>query len=165
MGKKISLGFFIFFMLCMFISRGFCQKENEVLRRYDFSSPEASFNSYKKAILNRDFEGFMIHFWQATKDIPGSPHQGISFEELLDRLAKDSTFSLDSIGARQIYADRGYTKIDDFECVKVEKMPDSTGKILMCTLFLERKSDGNKAQAMAYNFGDGKWWIYIPLGE
>src|ERR1039458_3673265 len=39
---------------------------------YDYSSPEAAFRSYQKAIRREDLEGVAIHYWYIMKMSPKS---------------------------------------------------------------------------------------------
>jgi hypothetical protein len=62
----------IFFCLLTFLvfsvfGQAFAKTEEEVMKQYDYSSPQASWNSLQRALKNRDLDGVRIHEWKFIK--------------------------------------------------------------------------------------------------
>jgi hypothetical protein len=83
----------IFFCLLTFLvfsvfGQAFAKTEEEVMKQYDYSSPQASWNSLQRALKNRDLDGVVIHMWQFMK-LPGSWFKaGNTFQEAVDYIRK-----------------------------------------------------------------------------
>lgn len=162
MKKTIAILGGIFITLA-FLALAFGQKELEVMKRYDYSSPKASFESLKKAIKEKDIEGVLIYQWRQLERIGFLSEYAMSFEDFVthttERMSKEGVSILDSFNPSSSL------KITDFDFVKEEKREYQKNPVLgigatTCEIILERKGDGTQARGVAINFdGTNEWWI------
>jgi superfamily I DNA/RNA helicase len=180
MNKKTISVLLGIFMGLMFFTYAFAQKEKEVMKRYDYSSPKASFESLKKAIKEKDIEGVLIHQWQMVKLAEDTPAYGMSFEDFVTFTTQEASKGIMPPKVMILYlsnelepANPGRLRITDLDFVK-EKDREHDAKaygvgVTRCWLILERKSDGEQfsSEACAENYdGTNEWWIMLsPSGE
>jgi hypothetical protein len=178
--KTISVLLGIFISLTFF-AHAFAQKEKEVMMRYDYSSPKASFESLKKAIRENDIEGILIHDWQGYKLAEGSAVYGMSFEDTLattpfkSEITPEERDYLRKRGqSEEAYKQMRYQmfdliwpdgKITELNFVKESErqhVKEGSLEVTRCVIILERKSDGEQFEAMAFNYdGTNEWWILV----
>ena len=174
----ILLGLFISAILW---SNSFSQDEARVMKRYDYSSPKASFESLKKAIRENDIEGILIHDWQGYKLAEGSAVYGMSFEDTLattpfkSEITPEERDYLRKRGqSEEAYKQMRYQmfdliwpdgKITELNFVKESErqhVREGSLGVTRCDIILERKSDGEQFEAMAFNYdGTNEWWILV----
>ena len=75
-------------LLIFVIAIAFAGTEEQVMQKYDYSSPKASWDSLQQAIQNKDLEGVVIHQWQLMKNNPDTIIYNKSFEEAVDTIRK-----------------------------------------------------------------------------
>ncbi len=163
----VSLGFII---ILSSLSHVFAQKEENVMKRYDYSSPKASYESLKKAIKNEDFEGVYIHMWQFGKVLSNTAQ--ITFEESLRKIQNSKKCSVKDV--EEWYSSNGeWIKFTETEFLEESKKQHgnniegtNTGATY-CFITAQRKSDGKQIQLQTINIdGTKEWWIFIyPGGE
>ena len=181
MNKKTISVLLGIFMGLMFFTYAFAQKEKEVMKRYDYSSPKASFESLKKAIRENDIEGILIHDWQGYKLAEGSAVYGMSFEDTLattpfkSEITPEERDYLRKRGqSEEAYKQMRYQmfdliwpdgKITELNFVKESErqhVKEGSLGVTRCDIILERKSDGEQFEAMAFNYdGTNEWWILV----
>ncbi len=169
MKKKVGIILLGLFISAILGSNSFGQDEAEVMKRYDFSSPKTSFESYKKAIQEKDFEGFMIHGWEiGNRDNPV-----MKFKDALAMYESNPEYKERSFEEiNRLYTAKGNLKITEVDFVRESERKHITDNpekvpVTICKIIIERKSDGMQATIMAYNFdGTREWWIFnYPGGE
>ncbi len=175
--KSVSVLLGVFIGL-LFFAHALAQKEKEVMRRYDYSSPKASFESLKKAIKEEDIEGVLIHDWQMMKLAEETPAYGMSFEDFLAYTTEGMSKGMMPPKVMILYlhnelvpAEPGSLRVTDLDFVKErnrEHDAEAYGVgVTTCWLILERKSDGTQEKGLAHNYdGTNEWWIAMfPHGE
>jgi hypothetical protein len=160
--KNLSVLLGVFISL-LFFTYALAQKELEVMKRYDYSSPKASFESLKKAIKEKDTEGVLIYQWQLFERTGFLSDYGMSFEDFVthttERISKEGVSILDSFNPSSSL------KITELDFVKEGKReyrenPDSAIGATTCEIILERKSDGTQVRGEAINFDrTNEWWF------
>ena len=171
--KSVSVLLGIFIGL-VFFAPAFAQKEKEVMKRYDYSSPKASFESLKKAIKEKDIEGILIHNWQMNKLAEDTPVYGMNFEDFFayatEKMPKETFLYLSD----ELQPAMPHTlRVTELDFVKEEKREHDAklygGVVTTCWIILERKTDGKQFTdlALAHNYdGTNEWWITMfSLGE
>jgi hypothetical protein len=58
------------------------------MQKYNYSSPQASWESLQQALQNKDLEGVIIHQWQLSKKTEGTIMYNKSFEEAVEIVRK-----------------------------------------------------------------------------
>jgi hypothetical protein len=145
-----------------FYKRALEDKEaKEVIRFYDLSSPQASFESYKKAIEKQDFPGIIIHEWLGCSQAKGCIWYGMS---LADAAAKAKMYWSEHVS--QIWADDVIADVRTFDFEKeMDRTHIAEGNakgVTHCKVILERKNDGKRAYGFVYNIdGTKEWWFLI----
>lgn len=178
--KSVSVLLGVFIGL-LFFAHALAQKEKEVMKRYDYSSPKASFESLKKAIKEQNMEGILIHQWQMTKLAEETPVYGMSFEDFLvyftESMSKEGMIMppkeaiLYLFNELRPYDPSNPLKVTELDFVKEEKREHDAklygGVVTTCWIILERKSDGTQEKGLAHNYdGTNEWWIALfPSGE
>jgi len=165
----ILLGLFISAILW---SNSFSQDEARVMKRYDYSSPKASFESLKKAIEEKDIEGILIHYWQSNKLFEGTSAYKKSFEDFLIYISENMSKEAIIMAHNELRPVGPSLKVTELDFVREkEREHDKEAgiDITTCWITLERKSDGKQFDSLvlAYNYdGTNEWWITpSPLGE
>lgn len=166
----VSLGFII---ILSSLSHVFAQKEKEVMKRYDYSSPKASYESLKKAIESKDIEGFWIHTWQIGRVLTTEATYQTTFEKYLQKIKKtikrpinEEWYSLNSSDNNKAV----WIKFTETEFMKEserEHMEQDNVGGTSCVITAQRKNDVKQIELPAINIdGTKEWWISIyPGGE
>ena len=155
----------------LFLSMAFGQKETEVVKRYDYSSPAASFASLKKAIEQKDMEGILIHDWQAAQAGEENPASKMTFENYLadakNYLSKYiGDFFRDANMICSPGSEGNYANITDFNFLKETErhVDEQTGRTI-CEMVLEHKSEKVQIEIEAVNYkGTPYWWMDFYRG-
>ena len=164
--KKILLWLSAFILLSN--SGILAQTETEVMNRYDYSSPEASFESYKQAIKNKDAAGIAIHLWQAYKANPDVNLPAADFTDF----AAQSEAAVNNLGFEKAFAP--FTKINwgakrynitDLDFIQEkDRIYDKDAKITSCFIILADKNSGELVTADLWNLdGTKEWWLSINI--
>ena len=138
--------------------------ESAVIARYDLSSPQASFESLKKATQDKDIEGIFIHQWQSYKRAEGSAYYGMSFDDMIAEMKRRWPGEDIAMGMDQMWMD-GYVKLADVVFVREagrSRTQAGGSGITTCTIMLEHAPSGKQDTAMALNYdGSNEWWISL----
>ena len=172
MKKKVGAILLGLFISAILGNNSFSQDEAGVMKRYDFSSPKASFESYKKAMQEKDLEGAMIHRWELGGN-QMSP--GMKFKDVVAQCENEPECREDWFkGMNELWTEKGVLKITEVDFVKELKrthiVDNPKIQATICEIIVGRKSDGMQATVMVYNLdGTEEWWILNypggPSGE
>lgn len=145
------------------VNRSFGETEEDVMKRYDYSSPRASYESFKKALKDNDFYGMYIHQWQGAKLMLPNEASKISFQDSAEG-SGDKTALMKFSNNWYSGNGREWIKFTDTEFLKEEQREHDKGTT-ECTLTAERKSDGKQIKVVTFNVdGTNHWWILVFTG-
>lgn len=171
MDKKRLTILLAIFIVSVFFTKAFGQAEKEVMKRYDYSSPRASYESLKKAIMGKDFEGVYIHTWQTGRALSLEEFQ-VSFEEALQNVKNQTAHvSTDVIESLEVWysISGGWIKLSETDFLKEserERAEEGDTKSPFCFITAQRQSDRKQIELEAINIdGTSEWWIYVYPGQ
>jgi len=166
--KKIYVILLGLFLFAIWGKSSFAQDEAKVMRRYDFSSPKASFESLKKAIKDKDLEGVLIHNWNIGKILSSNKNIFENFEEFYNKMK--TQYPNDSIieSIEEWYSSNGeWVKLTETEFLKQEEIYSGEHDTTYTHVIAQRTRDGKQIKLVVVNKnGTKEWWIFIyPGGE
>jgi hypothetical protein len=163
MWRRIVKYFILVVIIILFsVNRGFGETEEEVMKRYDFSSPRASYESFKKALQANDFYGVCIHHWWDIKLMLPDQVSQMSFQEFASQTDKTSIMEF----SNKWYSSNGgkWIKLTETEFLKELEREHSKGST-GCGIIVQRKSEGNETKVATFNLdGTSEWWVIVFTG-
>lgn len=162
--------------------QAFCGTETDIMNKYDFSSPKASFLSLQQAIQEKDFYGTNIHFWHIykymnlTQGTGGQPDlSDKSMEEAIPEITgvtpdaaefffQNAVIRLSRLASYPGSKDHNtlianLTFVNELACQKDENGMET------CRIEVEDATDGSHGYVTAFSDDGKNWWIMTIPGD
>lgn len=130
---------------------------------YDYSSPEASFGAFQKAIRKEDLEGILVHAWFIGRGTAKASDPTPKFSALVQDFRSRKNFSFAAIDAG---ATEGL-KLTEARFVKEvsRKHQEENGGVTTCTFLVEWPEARKRAHLKAFKLDSAKdWWFWSSFG-
>jgi hypothetical protein len=133
---------------------------------YDYSSPEAAFRSYQKAVRREDLEGVIIHEWYIMKLSGKSAFaSSTNFPGLLQQYRAQTNLSCGRFDATPPYIGGGKLKWSQARFVRElsRTFTEQRGGIMTCAFIVDWPDAGKQVELSAYKFVAADQWWFLPL--
>ena len=133
---------------------------------YDYSSPEAAFRSYQKAVKREDLEGVAIHDWYLRR-ISGKSALASStnFADVLQQYRAQTNLSFGRFDATPTFIGGGQLKWSQARFVRElsRTFTEQRGGITTCAFIVDWPDAGKQVELSAYKFATADQWWFWPL--
>ena len=146
--------------------RSIDSKTTAVLRRYDFSSPRGSFNSFQRAIRDRDLDGMILPMWQICRRWNKTEWYRKGFQEVVGVLVQGMADQPDPWRDVDSHVAGGLKLTEAHFIREVERKQDEGAagyddRVTVCRILIGWPERGKAAEIYALNFENTEnWWVW-----